>query len=264
MTAVKLKYTLYVIIIFTFFIFLISSCVTTGPPEAPKIIKSNKGGFYHRIVCGEDLFEISRKYEISIHYLAKINNIKNYDRLQPGTYLYIPPKETPVNQKTKVVTGGIAGSSSTVSAAGANSETKKTTNPTKQTTNTKFKPTEKKFIWPLNGKVSRGYSDNESSRHKGVDILAATGSPIVAARSGVVIYEGNSMPGYGNMIIIDHGDQYATLYGHNKTNLVRVNQKVKQGETIALVGMTGRATAPHLHFEIRENAVAIDPAPHLP
>ncbi len=66
------------------------------------------------------------------------------------------------------------------------------------------------------------------------------------------------------MIIIDHGDGFASLYAHTNKNLVRVNQTVGQGENIALVGMTGRATAPHLHFEIRKDAIAVDPRPYLP
>ena len=256
--AEKKHFRFYPLLIFISII-LGFSCISVGPPEVPQYIKCENGGFYHRVLCGDDLFKIARQYDFSAQHLAQLNKIKNPDRLEPGSYVYIPPKYKSTytnksNYKNKIIAQPVISNSEKIEY-----------DPPPQNTNQPSHITSKKeFILPLNGKISRGFINSATKKHKGIDILAPQGTPIVAAKSGVVIYEGNSIPGYGNLIIIDHGKGLATLYGHHKKNLVRVNQNVRQGETIALVGMTGRATAPHLHFELRKNTVAIDPMPYLP
>ncbi|EPR08003.1 M23 family metallopeptidase [Ruminiclostridium papyrosolvens] len=98
--------------------------------------------------------------------------------------------------------------------------------------------------------------------HKGVDIDAETGDPIMAAASGKVIYSGLS-GGYGKHVIIDHGNGFKTIYGHSSKLLVKAGQIVKKGQKIALVGSTGRSTGPHLHFEIRIADTAVDPVKYV-
>ncbi len=115
------------------------------------------------------------------------------------------------------------------------------------------------FQWPLGRfRRSRGYSTNWLSLHQGLDLSAEEGTPIHAAKDGVVLETGR-LGEYGNLVVLDHGDGYSTLYGHVSKSLVREGQKVRVGDAIALVGSTGRSTGPHLHFEIRYNAKAIDP-----
>jgi murein DD-endopeptidase MepM/ murein hydrolase activator NlpD len=118
------------------------------------------------------------------------------------------------------------------------------------------------FIWPVNGVVVSGFGMRWSRMHEGIDIAAATGTPIWAAASGTVIHAG-WLGGYGNLVVVDHGNGLATAYGHASAILVVVGQQVSQGETIALVGSTGRSTGPHLHFEVRTNGVAVDPLLYL-
>jgi murein DD-endopeptidase MepM/ murein hydrolase activator NlpD len=98
--------------------------------------------------------------------------------------------------------------------------------------------------------------------HEGIDITAATGTPIRAAASGTVIHSG-WLGGYGNLVVIDHGNGLATAYAHASALLVGVGQQVSQGQTIALVGSTGNSSGPHLHFEVRVNGVAVDPLLYL-
>ncbi|WP_277184702.1 M23 family metallopeptidase [Caballeronia sp. BR00000012568055] len=100
------------------------------------------------------------------------------------------------------------------------------------------------------------------SFHPGVDLVAPTGTPIRAAAKGRVIYAG-PMPGYGNAVDIDHGNGYVTRYAHASKIEVRVGQTVQPGEEIAKVGSTGRSTGPHLHFEVRMDGRAVDPAGYL-
>ena len=101
-----------------------------------------------------------------------------------------------------------------------------------------------------------------SRMHNGIDMKASDGSPIKAAASGTVAFAG-VRSGYGNTVIIDHGNQYATLYGHASKLTVSTGQKVSAGQTVALVGATGLATAPHLHFEVRLLGVPVNPTQFL-
>ncbi len=118
------------------------------------------------------------------------------------------------------------------------------------------------FMWPAYGTVSRGFS--AKANHKGIDVLAPTGTPVYAARNGKVLYSGRKFSGFGNVIILDHGGGLATIYAHNHRNLVKEDEIVRCGQQIAEVGDTGRATAPHCHFEIRQDGEPLDPRPMLP
>ena len=117
-------------------------------------------------------------------------------------------------------------------------------------------------VAPVSGRISSRYGANESIRnhtHKGLDIAASNGTPIVAAADGVVTYAQYNSGGYGNLVKISHGNGVETYYGHCSKLYVEVGDKVSQGETIAAVGSTGNSTGPHLHLEIRVNGVAYNP-----
>ena len=98
--------------------------------------------------------------------------------------------------------------------------------------------------------------------HEGIDIAVPSGTPVHAAAAGTVIYAG-WMTGYGNLVVLDHGNGLATAYAHNSSLLVSVGQHVSQGQTISLSGSTGHSTGPHVHFEVRVNGVAVDPLLYL-
>lgn len=122
-----------------------------------------------------------------------------------------------------------------------------------------------RFLWPVPNfyKISSQYGPRGRKHHDGIDIPAPRGTPIVAVDSGVVIYSNNGIRGYGNMIVLSHGDDIFTVYAHNKKNKVSKGERVKKGETIALIGNTGRSTGPHLHFEIRVKNKVRNPAQYL-
>ncbi|HSG65108.1 MAG TPA: M23 family metallopeptidase [Gammaproteobacteria bacterium] len=98
--------------------------------------------------------------------------------------------------------------------------------------------------------------------HKGVDFAGREGSEVVAVASGVVIWSGDRY-GYGQMVEINHGNGYVTRYAHNSDNLVAVGDTVKRGETIAVMGSTGRATGPNLHFEVLHNGRVVNPLSYV-
>ena len=115
-----------------------------------------------------------------------------------------------------------------------------------------------RFSFPVdNVRVSSRWGAGRG--HRGWDFLSPIGTNIYAAADGVVTFSGSNR-GYGNFIIIDHGNGYSTLYAHNRINLAEVGQRVVRGEKIGEIGMTGHTTGPHVHFEIRINGSPVDPA----
>ncbi len=120
-------------------------------------------------------------------------------------------------------------------------------------------------IWPSRGILSSGYGWRWGRMHRGIDIAAPIGTPIVASAPGVVIYAGWNSGGYGNLVEIEHPDGSVTVYAHNSRILVNKGQKVTQGQQISEMGSTGRSTGPHLHFEIHPSGNgAVNPMALLP
>lgn len=118
------------------------------------------------------------------------------------------------------------------------------------------------FIWPCDGVVVSGFGMRWGRMHEGIDIGCSFGTPNRAAASGTVIYAG-WLGGYGNLVVVDHGNGLSTAYAHASTIVVAVGQSVSQGETVSLVGSTGNSSGPHLHFEVRVNGSAVDPLGYL-
>lgn len=119
------------------------------------------------------------------------------------------------------------------------------------------------FIWPVRGPVTSGYGPRWGRMHTGIDIAARGGTPIVAAKAGEVIYVG-WLGGYGNTVLVDHGDGVATLYAHQSRLAAAEGQVVNQGQVVGYVGTTGHSTGNHLHFEVRVDAEPRNPRPYLP
>lgn len=117
------------------------------------------------------------------------------------------------------------------------------------------------LIWPVNGPITSGFGWRWGRMHEGIDIGVPCGTPIHAAASGTVIYSG-WMDGYGNFVVIDHGNGLATAYGHQSAIYVS-GGSVSQGQSIGAVGSTGNSTGCHLHFEVRVNGNPVDPLGYL-
>ena len=118
------------------------------------------------------------------------------------------------------------------------------------------------FIWPVHGVLTSGYGWRWGRMHEGIDLAVGTGTPVVSAASGTVIVAG-WMGGYGNLVVVDHGNGVSTAYGHNTSVTVGVGQSVAQGQLIAYSGNTGHSTGPHVHFEVRINGSPVDPLGYL-
>lgn len=121
-----------------------------------------------------------------------------------------------------------------------------------------------RFAWPVKGKIISGFGRRGSGLHNdGINIAADPNAPVKAADSGTVVYAGNELAGYGNLLLVRHANGYVTAYAHNNKILVGRGDKVRQGQTIALVGATGDVDRPQLHFEIRKGDRAVDPHRYL-
>ncbi|EOS96031.1 murein hydrolase activator NlpD [Erwinia tracheiphila] len=116
--------------------------------------------------------------------------------------------------------------------------------------------------WPTDGKIIDNFSASEGG-NKGIDIAGSPGQPVLSTASGRVVYAGNALRGYGNLIIIKHNDDYLSAYAHNDTMLVREQQEVKSGQKIATMGSTGTSSV-RLHFEIRYKGKSVNPLRYLP
>ncbi len=187
---------------------------------------------------GDTLFSISWRYGYDHKNLAKINGIK-------------PPYTVYVGQKLRF---------KSTKTAVAKKVTSKATTSTKTTTSSSNKKLT--WRWPTSGKVISTYSKSAAGR-KGIDIAGKSGQSIIAAAAGKVVYSGNGLPRYGNLLIIKHNDVYLSAYAHNKTLLVKEGQQVKAGQKIALLGRSG-TQSDQLHFEIRRNGKPVDPMRFLP
>ena len=149
----------------------------------------------------------------------------------------IQRKETEARARASRAAGTIVGDAGRVSAAG--------------------------LVWPVRGRVTSEFGWRWGRMHQGIDIAAPTGTPIIAAKRGVVIHAG-PMGGYGNCVIVDHGGGFTTVYAHQSRVGARNGQAVEQRQVIGYVGSTGHSTGPHLHFETRVNGSAQNPRRYLP
>lgn len=209
---------------------------------------SNSEGSYsgsvYTVKRGDTLSRISRMTGTSVQDLARLNGIS-------------PPYTIEVGQKLKV-----NGSSSSGSKKSTASKTAKVT-PSSAVPQSSWPPVGQRcWRWPASGKVVMPYSTADGG-NKGIDIAGSRGQPVYAAGSGKVVYVGNQLRGYGNLIMIKHDENYITAYAHNDTLLVNNGQNVKIGQKIATMGNSD-ADSVKLHFQIRYRATAIDPQRYLP
>ena len=205
---------------------------------------SDSGAVY-TVKRGDTLYRISRTTGTSVKDLARLNNIS-------------APYTIEVGQRLKVN----GGSSSAKKSSSKSSKTAAVT-PSYAVPKSSWPPVGQRcWIWPASGKVAVPYSTAEGG-NKGIDIAGTRGSPVYASGAGKVVYVGDQLRGYGNLIMIKHGEDYITAYAHNDSLLVNNGQNVKAGQKIATMGSTGASTVA-LHFQIRYRATAIDPQRYLP
>jgi murein DD-endopeptidase MepM/ murein hydrolase activator NlpD len=122
----------------------------------------------------------------------------------------------------------------------------------------------KSFRWPVRGRIISGFgSKPNGEKNDGINLAVPEGTSVKAVEAGTVIYAGNELAGYGNLILIRHADGWVSAYAHNKDMLVKRGDTIRRGQTIAHAGMTGSVTSPQVHFELRKGAKPVNPLDYL-
>ena len=115
----------------------------------------------------------------------------------------------------------------------------------------------------MRGKIIDSYGQSAGRRNDGINIAVPAGTPIKAAGNGIVVYSGEEIKSFGNLLLLKHQRGWMTAYAHASEVLVKKGDRVRAGQAIARVGATGRVSSPQLHFEIRRGSQAVDPQKHL-
>ena len=225
----------------------------------------------HRIRSGDTLSGIASRYSVSVRSLMSANGFRTASaRLKLGSQLTIPEprasaavgRRPPVKPEMKpaVARAPVVTPSKRVRRAALIA----TVPPANLILDIPLFVDEAPiFAWPIDGALSSAFGRRRLGWHRGIDIVAAPGAPIVAAASGLVISSGPEGR-YGRVVKIAHDAGFVTVYAHNDQNLVELGDWVAAGQRIATVGRTGRATGEHVHFEIRREGLAYNPLYLLP
>ncbi len=208
---------------------LISGCATSRElPSAHVPVTFTPQGVYHKVQKGQTIWRIAQAYDVSIDEIILSNNIPNVAKIEENQLLFIPGAET---LKTIPVEEQIA-------------ETKE-------------------FIWPIKGKVIGFFGERQGTLlNKGIKIQANGGDMVRASRSGRVVFA-DLLAGYGQTVVIDHEDGFFSVYAHNASLLVALNDRINQGAPLAQVAK-GASQLAFIHFEIRKHSVAENPLYYLP
>lgn len=290
----KIKFFFYLII---FFILsqLVSNCskgplvtdIVKGIYDSNEINKKTKSKKI-KIVTGDTLDSISKKYEVTKNELIKFNKINPPYILKPGKFIKIPVpkrykikkgdtlykiakcsstnileiknKNININEK-KLIVGSVINlpyysidkcKLKSVKIAKKNKSIKKSIK------------SKEIFIWPVQGSIITFFGKQKGGRkNDGINIISVKGNPVRAAMSGKVIYRGNELLAWGNLIIIKHRDNWTTAYAHLDKLLVKKGEIIKTGDIIASVGATGNVNKSQLHFQVRKNSKPLDPMKFL-
>lgn len=200
-------------------------------------------GVRHQVQRGETIYSIAKKYglegsqaQVIVDYpFNEFLNDETFE-LATGQYLMVPDGVMPQAAAPSRPTSPIVRTPDNPSATATGN-----------------------FIWPAAGMITQGYR----FYHKAFDIANRAGGPILASDGGVVIGAGWDASGYGNRVLVDHGNGYITLYGHLSVLQVSAGQRVNRGDVLGQMGSTGRSTGTHLHFEIRQGGVLLNPGSFL-
>jgi len=252
--------------------------ITMNGLQAPYVLRSGQTLLLpkprrHTVQRGETIYGISRQHEVALSRLVQFNGIKPPYTIIVRQVLRLPdsvaspnaaqtaqtpraraPRPPASNSAKPVATPPSRGSSVTVAAKPPRAAIPKPPPLSKR-----------KFLLPVRGRLlSRFGSKGRGLRNDGVNIAAPRGTPVRAVENGIVVYSGNALLGFGNMVLLRHANGFMTAYAHNEVISVSRGDTVRRGQVIATVGSSGNVSSPQLHFEIRKGKRAIDPLKYLP
>ena len=249
--------------------------------------KDGAKGNTHKVASGESLIAIAKKNGVSVEALRAANGLTS-NAVRAGQELKIPATsatkvaEKPATEKVTaddMTTASVSGKpeaplkpkatqpAAAAAAPAASADSKESVSAAAGTQVASTAPAETgigKYRWPATGAVIAAYGANvDGQRNDGIDISVPEGTPVKAAENGVVIYAGNGLEKLGNTVLIRHADGKVTVYAHLKSIEVNRGDKVNRGQVVADSGMSGSASRPKLHFEVRKNSAPINPMSFL-
>mgnify|MGYP006182994507 CR=1 FL=1 len=226
--------------VYAMVVLLLAGCSNKSNRDYTKLPKGSYNDKSYTVKSGDTLYFIAWISDSEVSDLARINKLR-------------PPYRLEVGQKLQLSSSAASGRLTSTKRKSSNTVLAKSAPPPGAS---------RCWRWPTNGQIISRYSTADGG-NKGIDITAKRGQPIYASAKGRVVYVGNQLRGYGNLIMIKHGEDFITAYAHNDTMLVNNAQDVKAGQKIATMGSTGTDTV-MLHFQIRYRATALDPLRYLP
>ncbi len=227
---------------------LLAACVTVKPP-----IKVNRGAGWYTVKRSDTLYSIAWRYGLDYNQLASWNRIDVNAPIHPGQRLRLVAPDrsaqtasAPAPKTSKTPSSGSGSQAATATA-------KKPAAPSGRNPS--------RWLWPTEGRPLNTFSASQLDR-RGIDIAGKAGQPVQAVADGRVVYSGNGLAGYGNLIIIKHSDTYLSAYAYCQERLVREGTAVKAGKVVAKMGRWDGTAK--LYFEIRQNGKPVDPMKYLP
>jgi len=259
----------------------IRSIIELNSLQAPYVLRSGQTlrvpvARDHIVQTGDTLYGISRNYGVAMNALVRLNDIQPPYTIVAGRSLRLPEpvQEASTPAPDPAAESGVRRTEETPAPSGESDTAfdgpAAAMPPSQQAAVNPSVPmppprSGRTFLLPVRGKVISSFGSKGQGLHNdGVNIAAARGTPVRAAENGIVVYSGNALLGFGNMILIRHADGYMTAYAHNDTVSVQRGDTVRRGQAIATVGSTGSVSSPQLHFEVRKGKSAVDPAKYLP
>lgn len=234
-------------------VFGVAGCATkptyqAGGSTGPTIVANAQGvpNFY-RVQRGDTVSQIAARYGLNYRHIGAINGLDSKYTIYSGQWL-------------KLWQGGDSARPTTNTGYQTNSRSPQPITPTPKPPSPVYGTTAtdtQGYIYPTSNKVIRNF--NEQSGVMGMWFTGREGDPIVASQSGVVLYSGDGLPEYGNLIMVRHGESYITAYAHNSQLLVKEGDQVQRGQRIATMGRTGQTDQVALEFQVRQNGNPIDP-----
>ncbi len=260
----------------------VAATPSTLGASSPALVSIPKDAYVHVIESGESLYTIARRYDVTAQAIIQANGFSSPDKIYVGQRIIIPGRADLLAAKGpgKVAVAAEAAdepievASIETNPAPALPAKREVVAPVEEKTevaNVENVPLQQpsvepvlsgagKFRWPVSGRVITDFSN---SKQTGINIEAPEGAAIRAAENGQVIYVGNGVEGYGNLILIRHPNGFVSAYAHLKDTKVSKGDIVSRGDQIGTAGMTGSVSRPQLHFELRKGATPVDPVPLL-
>lgn len=234
------------------------------------------GGTY-RVSQGDTLYGIARKHGVNVGSVATANNLGQSTNIKIGQMLVIPGQgatRAAVPTSARASLQNIQQQQRAVAPAAqpVKQQAEPQVRPAAFTPQKAEKPKQAQpkqsgnlaFRWPVKGRVISTFGDKTNGeRNDGINLAVPDGTPIKAAEDGVVIYSGNELKSYGNLVLVRHSNGWVTAYAHNKALTVNRGDKVRRGQQIAKAGATGSVSSPQLRFELRKGSTPVNPLDHL-